>query len=352
VALAGTWAAAAFELVRLTVAPAGGAAPFSNSVPVDEDPPTTVLGDKLSDCRAAGFTVSVVVRVVPYTAVSVTDIDEATPLVVIWNVVLLAPAGIVTLTGACAAAVLLLCNVTTAPFAGAAPFRVTVPVELLPPTTELGLLVIEDNVAAVTVRVVVLVTAAYVAESVTEVVVATGLVVIVNVALLEPAGTVTLTGACAADVLLLCSATLAPCGGAAPFKVTVPVELFPPITEVGVRVIEDKVAGLTVSVAVFVTPNVALMPAVDGDATPNVVTVNVAEVVPAATVTEAGTVAATVLPLCSVTTAPPVGAAAVSCTVATELLPPTTVVGFSETEDTLTAGGITVKVAVCVVPAG
>ncbi len=153
-------------------------------------------------------------------------------------------------------------------------------------------------------------------------------------------------------MLLLWSTTVAFPGGAAPFKVTVPVELLPPITLVGVLVRELKAAGLTVSVAVFVTPKVALMTAVDCDATPRVVTVNVAEVLPAATVTDTGTVAAAVLPLCSVNTLPPVGAAAVSCTVPVELLPPTTAVGFSETEDTLTAGGVTVKVAVCVVPAG
>jgi hypothetical protein len=53
---------------------------------------------------------------------------------------------------------LLLCKVTVAPFAGAAPVNVTVPVELLPPTTVVGLFVTLDSVAAVTVRVVVLVT--------------------------------------------------------------------------------------------------------------------------------------------------------------------------------------------------
>lgn len=63
----------------------------------------------------------------------------------------------------------------------------------------------------------------------------------------------------------------------------------------------------------------------------SVVTVNVAVVAPAATDTLAGTVAATGVPLESVTTAPPAGAAALNVTVARELVPPTTDVGATET---------------------
>jgi hypothetical protein len=84
-------------------------------------------------------------------------VEDATPLVVIVKVVLVDPADIVTLGGTCAA-VSLLCKVTTAPPAGAAPFKVTIPVELLPPTTEAGFLVSEDRVAALTVRLTVLAT--------------------------------------------------------------------------------------------------------------------------------------------------------------------------------------------------
>jgi len=79
-----------------------------------------------------------------------------------------------------------------------------------------------------------------------------------NVAVVAPAGTVTLGGALAAP-LLLESATCAPPVGAAPLNVTVPVEEFPPATLVGFSESEERVgggggAGVTVSEAVLVTP--------------------------------------------------------------------------------------------------
>jgi hypothetical protein len=62
-----------------------------------------------------------------------------------------------------------------------------------------------------------------------------------------------------------------------------------------------------------------------------VVTVNVAEVLPEATVTDAGTVAATVFELVSVTTVPAAGAGPVSVTVPVTavVLPPFTLVGLT-----------------------
>jgi hypothetical protein len=134
--------------------------------------------------------------------VIVTEVDDATPLVVIVKLALVDPAGIVTLAGTCATGTLLLCRVTTAPPAGAAPFKVTVPVELFPPTTDVGFLAMEERVGALTVSVVVIVSP-YVPDIVTEVFVDTGLVVIVNVAEVAPAATVTLAGTCATAVLLL-----------------------------------------------------------------------------------------------------------------------------------------------------
>jgi hypothetical protein len=84
------------------------------------------------------------------------------------------------------------------------------------------------------------------------------------------------------------------------------------------------------------------------EATGVVVTVNVALVAPAATVTLAGTLAETLLS-CNVTTTPPVGAAPVSLTVAVELVPPTTEVGLRLKD--VTVGGFTVSVAERLTPA-
>src|SRR5438132_5299857 len=83
--------------------------------------------------------------------------------------------------------------------------------------------------------------------------VATAVVLIVKVAVVLAAGTVTLEGTLAA-ALLLESATCAPPAGAGPLSVTVPVDdCVPPVTLVGFNVSEETVrggAGITGSDAV------------------------------------------------------------------------------------------------------
>jgi hypothetical protein len=97
----------------------------------------------------------------------------------------------------------------------------------------------------------------YEAEIVTEVETRTTEVLTVNVALVAPAGTVTLEGTLAAP-LLLASRTCTPPAGAGPLSVTAPVEdCTPPITLVGFSVSEETVGsggGVTVSVADLLTP--------------------------------------------------------------------------------------------------
>jgi len=71
-----------------------------------------------------------------------------------------------------------------------------------------------------------------------------------------------------------------------------------------------------------------------------VLTVNVAEVAPAATVTLPDTCAALVLLLVSATRAPPVGAGPLKVTVPVEdCVPPVTLVGLSVSEESVTGGG-------------
>src|SRR2546425_7803514 len=101
-------------------------------------------------------------------------------------------------------------------------------------------------------------------------------------------------------------------------------------------------AGVTVSTAILVAPpKLAEMVAEVDAVTDTVVTVNVALVAPAGTVTlpTGGTLAAAGLLLERVTTAPPAGAAPLRVTVATEELPPTTLVGLSTKPETVRGGG-------------
>ena len=75
----------------------------------------------------------------------VTAVDAVTALVLTVNVVLVAPAAIVTLEGTLATVVLLLESATCAPPAGAGPLIVTVPVEEFPPITLVGFSEIEER---------------------------------------------------------------------------------------------------------------------------------------------------------------------------------------------------------------
>ena len=95
----------------------------------------------------------------------------------------------------------------------------------------------------------------YEAEIVAEVDTRTTDVLTVKVALVLPAGMVTLAGTLAA-ALLLESTTCAPPAGAGPVSVTVPVEVCtPPTTLLGFSVSEDTVGGVTESEADGVTPS-------------------------------------------------------------------------------------------------
>ena len=109
--------------------------------------------------------------------------------------------------------------------------------------------------------------------------------------------------------------------------------------------------GFTVSTADCVTPaKTAEMVAEVAAVTEVLVTVKLALLAPAATVTLAGTPVALELSA-SDTVAPPLGAAALKLTVPVEVLPPTTLPGLSETAVSVApvvVPGLSVSVALCV----
>jgi hypothetical protein len=129
-----------------------------------------------------------------------------------------------------------------------------------------------------------------VAEIVELVLDVTAEVVTVKLTVLAPAGTVTVDGTCAADVLELVSGTTRPPDGATPFMVRVPVAEVPPVTVDGATAMKLTVGAQMLRTALALFPlAVAVIVAFTGAATAEVVIVKVAEEVPAVTVTVAGT---------------------------------------------------------------
>jgi hypothetical protein len=83
-----------------------------------------------------------------------------------------------------------------------------------------------------------------------------------------------------------------PPAGAGPFRVTVAVQVFPPVTEVGESVSPETTGLLTVKVAVTETESrVAVRVTEVFAVTATVETLNVVDVAPAGTVTVAGSLA-------------------------------------------------------------
>jgi hypothetical protein len=136
---AGTRARVALLLRSVTVVAVADAR-LRVTVPVEETPPRTDVGFKLSALNVAGAVLMVNVAVlvtIPAVAVIVADVAALTAAVVTVNVAVDAPAATVTVAGTAAAA-LLLANVTTIPPVGAGEPSVTVPVAFVPPFTAVG----------------------------------------------------------------------------------------------------------------------------------------------------------------------------------------------------------------------
>jgi len=102
-------------------------------------PPTTELGFNTKFVRLAPVTVSVAVLEIPaIEAVIVELVDDETPVVVMENDAEVLPEPIVTVAGT-VTEFRELDRLTTKPDGPAGPERLTVPVELFPPTTDVGL---------------------------------------------------------------------------------------------------------------------------------------------------------------------------------------------------------------------
>lgn len=147
------------------------------------------------------------------------------------NVAEVAPAAMVTDAGTLVEASFEL-NATTAPPAGAADASVTVQTLGEPPTTEVGLSLSVNVLTAVIVNTAVELDPDSEAEIVALVLAETAVVATVNVTEFIPAGTVTEAGT-EATKLFEERAIVTPPAPAADAIVTVPVEVWPPVTVVG-----------------------------------------------------------------------------------------------------------------------
>jgi len=277
----------------------------------------------------------------PEAAVIVATEVAETPGVVMLKLADDAPAGTDTEPGTLAEG-LLETKLIVAPPLGAFLASETVPVAPFPPTTEVGETVNPESNGVKTVSVAVCVELPKVAVMVAVAVEVTEEVVTVNVPVVLPAGTVTVPGTTALE-LFEPKPTETPAPGAGPFKVTVPVEVIPPVTDLGESPRLMSAAGVMLRVAVCVLePRVPVTVAITAVVTPEVVIENVTELAPDGIVTDAGTVALNVLEV-KLTTAPPVPAGPVSVAVPVAELPPISDVG--EIEMALSAAGLIVRVA-------
>ena len=235
-------AAAVLLLDSAIVIPALGAGPLNVSVPVDGLPPMTAAGLTLTLTAAGAMMVSFADAVDP-AVVMVTVVSLRTGIVVIVNVPVLAPpATVATVTFADAS---LAAMAIVSPPLGAAALRVMDPAADLLPSTLVGL----SLIAVTTGGIMVSVAPAAVPETVifAAVCVATGTVVTVNVPVVLPPETMHVLTVAAGSLLV--SWNVMPVDGAADPSVNVPVEVLPPVTDVGLSVMPAAVGGLIVKSA-------------------------------------------------------------------------------------------------------
>ena len=318
---------AALELLdmRLIIAPPDAAGPLKVTVPDALKPPITEVGFNVRLANPGVTASDELNDVLPTTAETVAEMVEFTTVVAIENVAVLEPTGTLRLDGG-AAHGLFDDNWTTNPPLGAGPLRVNVAVEGDPPTTETGEITRLDGTGWRIFRFAENDVLAHLAKIDAVPVEATAIVEMLNDALFAPAGTVTLPGG-VAMLLPEVRLTVAPPVGAGPFNETMPVDELPPVTDVGDKVSPFNTAGVTVIEAFKgVSPKDAVIVATVTLATAEVVSVNVAWVAPAATVTVAGGTAHALFDD-KLIAAPPAGAGLLSVTVPVDGKPPNSEVG-------------------------
>jgi hypothetical protein len=330
---AGIELTAEFPLVTVRVTGMSAAAAATRvTVPVLLAPAITEVGENFSVLGVLAVTVSDAVFVVPLaTAETETVVFVETFAVTSGNVAVEEPASTVTDAGIELTPEFPLVTVSvTEMFETAAAVRVTVPVLVAPAMTDVGENFRELSRFGVAVKVFVTVVPLSAAEILTVVEMVTALVTTLKVAVELPAGTVTEAGmdATAEAPLTTVRGTLVSEMVGAP-RVSVPVVVKPPTSDVGLNVSFVGISCVSVSTAVmFDPPNDAVRFAVVLVDTPLVVTVAGALVAPAGTVTVGGTTASELL-LERLATAPPEGATPTRYTVPIEFAPPTTEVGVS-----------------------
>src|SRR4051794_26115220 len=155
VTLAGTVARAGLLLLRLTTEPPVSASSVSVTVPVAGVPPAKLAGLTLTLAKSGGGCEMMrsALRIWTPSLASIGKRPQAPGSVVTVKVADVAPAGMGMLGGTVAKLVFGLVRVPWIPPAGAGPVRVTVPVDVPPPLTVLGLSVSWPSLGGATVRV-------------------------------------------------------------------------------------------------------------------------------------------------------------------------------------------------------
>jgi hypothetical protein len=218
-----------------------------------------------------------VIETAPVVALIVAVVTAPTAEVATVNVAVVPPAATTTVDGT-EAFVVLEANVTDNPPVGAGPLIVTDPVADDPPMTVVGLNVNPVRTGGLIIRVAETVVPPSVAEIEAEVAVATAVVVMEKVTLVEPLGTTTVAGTTALELPEV-KLTVMPPVGAGPLNVSVPDAVLPPVTEVGETVRPAGNGAVIVSVALaLIPPSAAEIVALVVEATADVLILKVAVV--------------------------------------------------------------------------